>query len=133
MADFASALRQKDRFITARGTLSAEDLWDLPLTSTSGKADNLNSIAKELFAELRKQEEPDFVDNVLTKNTATSRKFEIVKYIIEVKKTERDLAERARARKAQDQKILEILNGKQDEALRSKSEAELRAMLAAPA
>ena len=44
---FEQASRLKLRFPSPLGTLSTEDLWHLPLTSTTGKA-NLNDIGKAL-------------------------------------------------------------------------------------
>ena len=59
---FEQASRLKLRFTTARGSLSVEDLWDLPLTSTTGKP-NLDDIAKSLNRELRAtSEETSFVE-----------------------------------------------------------------------
>lgn len=129
MANFAEATRKKIRFNTARGQLSVEDLWDLPLTSPTGKNVNLNDIAKELFRDLKESQEVNFVDDVKPSTTVTSLKLDIVKEVIEVRKTERDVAIQAEARKARDQKILELIDRKADQALESKSIEELRAML----
>lgn len=48
---FIKASRTKLRFESPKGLLSVEDLWDLPLISTMGKA-NLDDIAKTAFQAL---------------------------------------------------------------------------------
>lgn len=129
MADFAAASRQKVRFITDRGQLSVEDLWDLPLTSPTGKNVNLNDIAKSLFRDLKQSEEVDFVEDVKKPSTMLQLKFDLVKHVIEVKKTERDAAAKEQERKAEIQKLLEIIGTKENEELRGKSLDELRAKI----
>lgn len=128
--NFVAASRQKLRFVSPKGLLATEDLWELPLTSQTGRA-NLDDIAKGLFSELKESEQVSFVDDA--KKSATSvelaLKLDIVKYIISVKKAERDEAKKAEAAKAQRQKILEIISNKEDKALEEKSIDELRAML----
>ena len=57
---FEQAARMKLRFDTPRGALSAEDLWDLPLTSTRGLS--LNDIAITLHHAL-KHDTVSFVDD----------------------------------------------------------------------
>ena len=57
---FEKATRRKLRFTSAAGLLSTEDLWDLPLTSATGKA-NLDDIAKALNRRLKDAEEVSFV------------------------------------------------------------------------
>ena len=47
---FEQASRNKLRFDTnIKGVISTEDLWDLPLTSDTGRV-NLDDIAKALYA-----------------------------------------------------------------------------------
>lgn len=127
-ADFEKASRQKIRFNTVQGTISVEDLWDLPLTSVRGL--NLNDIAKGISKQIKDAGEEDFVDNVKKPNEVLSLKLDLVKRVIEVKKDERDAAEREAARKAEKQRILELIDEKRDEKLKGKTEEELREMLA---
>ena len=48
---FEKASRLKLRFSTSIGMLSAEDLWDLPLSSRNGTA-NLDDVARNLDVDL---------------------------------------------------------------------------------
>jgi len=57
--------------------------------------------------------------------------FDVVKRVIDVRKAENKAAAEARTKAEQKQKILGILARKQDEALESKSEEELRALIEA--
>lgn len=132
MADiFALAAKQKLRFITSRGQLSAEDLWDLPLTSPSGKNVNLDDVARSIFKELKDSEEVSFVEDSNSKKAAgvLALKLEIAKFVIADKKADRDAAEKAASDKAQREKILEIIANKKDKALEEKSLEDLQAML----
>ena len=47
---FAKATRDKVKFVTVKGEISIEDLWDLPLTSEKGF--DLDSIARKIAKEL---------------------------------------------------------------------------------
>jgi excisionase family DNA binding protein len=59
---FEKAARLKLRFASPQGNLSAEDLWDLPLTSVRLNAANLNNIAKAISRQLKAESEEDFVN-----------------------------------------------------------------------
>lgn len=124
---FEQAGRLKLRFETARGALSAEDLWDLPLTST--RQVNLNDIAIGLHNQM-KNDTVSFVEDVDKPDAALQLRFDIVKHVIEVKKTERRVAAEANAKAEQKQKILAILGRKEDADLEGKSMDELRGLLA---
>lgn len=128
MADFEKASREKVRFATVQGQLSVEDLWTLPLTSA--RSANLNDIAKALNKELKESGEEDFVNDVKKPSVIASLKFDIVKRVIEVKVKERDEAATSAKRKAEKQRILELIEKKQGAALEAKSEDELKALLA---
>lgn len=123
---FEKAARRKLRFETAKGLLSVEDLWDLPLT---GKGVNLDAIAVALYAQLKNDLGVSFVNKTVSANDDVQLKFDIVKHIIDVRVEEANKATVARENAAKKQRILEILNQRQDDALRSASEDELRKML----
>lgn len=126
---FEKASRLKLRFDSTRGQLSIEDLWDIPLTSGTGKP-NLDDIAKGLHRELRSSKETEsFVTPVESGgNDELQLKFDVVKHVIGVRIAERDAAAASAKRRENKQRILEIVAMKEDESLRGKSLEELKAM-----
>lgn len=126
---FEKASRQKLRFNTSRGLLTVEDLWDLPLTSATGKP-NLDDIARNLNRQIRDSGvETSFVDpSASGVDAETQLGFEIVKHVIAVRIAERDAASAAAKKRETKAKILQIIASKQDEALQSKSLEELQAL-----
>ena len=132
MEMFAFATRKKFRFDTYKGQVTVEDLWDLPLTATNGRP-NLDDIAKELYKKMKDENEMSFVKPTSQVNkefNIIKTKFDIVKYIIDVKLAEAEAAKKAKETKARNQRILGLIAQKEDEALASKSKEELLAMLA---
>jgi hypothetical protein len=128
-AQFIAATRNKLRFESVKGLLTVEDLWDLPLTGGAGKA-NLDDIAKALHRTLKETDDVSFVTPAQKADTSNQLKFEIVKQIIDVKIVERNQATAAAVRREQTQRVRQLLAEKQDNALASKSEDELKALLA---
>lgn len=126
---FEKAARLKLRFDTPRGQITVEDLWDLPLTSGTNKP-NLDDIAKAAHREVRNSAETEsFVTPASSAgNDVLQLKFELVKHIIDVRIAERNAAAEATKRRETKQRILEIVAGKEDEALRGKTLEELKAM-----
>lgn len=124
---FLEATRQGLRFSTTQGLLSVEDLWDLPLTSQRGSS--LDSLAISLSKQLRDQTE-SFVNLADASNEEITLKFNIVKQIIDIKLAERAAAKLAKDRAEKRQKILAILDRKEEAVLESSSADELRTMLA---
>jgi hypothetical protein len=126
MSIFEQASRKRLTFSTARGVLCVDDLWDLPLTSSTKP--NLNDIAVGLH-KLVQETEISFVDDAREANTDLQLRFDIVKHIIDVKKKERDDARDAAAKKERKQKLMEVLARKQDVALESMSEDEIKKLI----
>lgn len=126
---FEQASRMKLRFDSVKGLLSVEELWDLPLTSTTNRA-NLDSIAISLHRQTRDAADTvSFVAPTESPNNASLLLgFEIVKHIIRVRVAERDEANAATARREKKQRLLELIAAKEDEALGQKSVDELRAL-----
>jgi len=125
---FEQAARLKLRFATSQGTLTAEDLWDIPLTSRTGKA-NLDDIARAYNRRLKEQEEESFVEKPAKSSTILQLGFRIVKHIIGVRLEERD-AELARIKAANKrQKIVDLIVRKKDDELGELSVEELEALL----
>ena len=129
-ANFELAARSKLRFESPKGLLSAEDLWDLPLTSKAGQA-NLDDIAKNLNRSLKEADgEVSFVKPVVKTSDTMQAKFDIVKYVIDVKVAERDTAAEAADKAAKKQKLMELIAAKQDAALTALGVEDLQKMLA---
>ena len=124
---FEQATRAKLRFATTKGTLSVEDLWELPLTSKTGQA-NLDDIAKGLHRELKANDEVSFVEEKTTANTVTNLKFEVVKSVINTLVVERKTTQEAKARNEKKQQILSLIAQKENEKLAGSSLDELRAL-----
>lgn len=125
---FEVATRTKVRFPSIRGPLSLEQLWDVPLRSKDGF--DLNAIAKAVNSELKTALEENFVDSTRSPSqTKSELTLEVIKYIIQVKLDEEEVTRVRAAQKAEKEKLLEILSRKQDEALDSLSEKEIRKRL----
>lgn len=124
---FEKATRLKLRFDTPKGLLSVEDLWDLPLTSTVGKA-NLDDVAKALSRKLKAADEESFVaPSTNSAATADQLKFDIVKHIIGVRLRENEAKAAKAANKEELARLQEIIASKQDEALKGLTLEELQA------
>ena len=125
---FEKASRIKLRFVTTKGGVTVEDLWDLPLISRKGNF-SLDDLAKRLNKEVKENGEESFVVRRNTANTLLDLKFEIVKHIIKVRLDELEQKENAAAQRVKKQRILEIIAGKEDEELAGKSVDDLRKMV----
>ena len=118
---FEVAVRNKLRF-PFKGVVSVEDLFDLSVQ-------NLDSIFKTLNAELKQVKEESLLNTKSEQDREVETKIEIVKYIVKIKLEEESLRLKARERKEQKQKILEIMAAKKDASLQDKSVEELENML----
>lgn len=121
---FEKATRKKLRFVTNKGHISVEDLWDLSL-------EQLNELAKKLNKEVKdEQAEEDFLeDDENKKESLVKLRFDVVISILKTKKAEAKERENEVKRKAQKEKLLEIISKKQDSALEELSEEELKKRL----
>lgn len=118
---FEMATRNKYRF-PYKGMISVEDLWDLNQTQ-------LDSIYKALNKEVKANQEDSLMFSQTQTDLDLQAKIEIVRYIYATK--EQDAARRAAAAENAEKKrrILEILEQKQEDSLKNKSEDELLKML----
>jgi hypothetical protein len=123
---FEKVSRLKLRFDSPVGSISVEDLWEIPLTSTVGKV-NLDDIAKALYRKLKDSGEVSFVSSAKTDET-TQLKFDIVKHVIDVRLAENEAASLVRANKEKKQQILALIAQKQNEQLAGTSLEELTAL-----
>ena len=95
---FEQAARLKLRFaVGTRVNLTVENLWDLPLTNVKGE--DLDHIAIELQEKLSTNEKSFVVQQSKNKETQLNQlKFDIVKYIIDVRLEEQKVANLERQR-----------------------------------
>lgn len=118
---FDKATRMKLRF-PYKGQCTVEDLWDLGVTALDGIYKALRSAQKEQDGESLLSEKKE--------NAELALQVEIVKHIVGVKQAEAEDKRKAVERKAQKERIMEIIAQKQDESLKGKSIDELTALLA---
>lgn len=124
---FEQASRQAVRFDSPKGQLTTEDLWSLPLTSQTGKA-NLDDIARELYRQLT-TESVSFVNEPSAPNALLQLKLDIVKHIINVRKNEAEAERTRKANADRRQQILQIINERETDDLRNKDLDELRKLV----
>ena len=128
---FEYASRKKLRYDSPKGQLSAEQLWELPLTHDNPAVTTLDSVARSVNKELKSVTEESFVQ--LKKGDREEHltlKLELVKHIIGVKLAEREQAERAKALQQEKKRIVEILAQKEVDELKGQSRQVLEARLA---
>lgn len=124
---FEAASRKKIRFNTLKGSVTAEDLWDIPLIDGDGI--NLDDIAKSLYRALNTDHVDSFVLKAQKPDEITQLKFDIVTHIIKVRLVEKEKAEQARVIREKKQRILSIIAKKEDQALEDTNLDDLRKML----
>lgn len=110
---FEKAARLKLRF-NHKGLCTTEDLWDLPLRS-------LDSIFKELNAELKTQNEESLLDTKSHENKILDLQIGIVRHVVEVRLNEKKIRENEVERAAKKEKLLGIIAEKQDASLHNMS------------
>ncbi len=128
---FERAARAKIRYATAKGTLSVEDLYDLPLTSERGVS--LDGLARGLHLSLRNTADVSFVTpSTASKDTELLQLlFDVVKHVIEVRLAEREAEKVRRDNREKKDRLLAVLEHKETEELSAKSADEIRQMIEA--
>ena len=124
---FEYAAKNKLRFATERGLLTAEDLFDIKLSNQSGPS--LDKIAIALDEELSKTEK-SFVKKVTPQNKELQIKLDIVKHVISVKQDQEEAKVAAAARATQRRILQEAIAKKKLEAIDNADLASLEAELA---
>lgn len=114
---FEVATRQKYRF-PYKGSISVEDIWDLPVTA-------LDSIFKTLNAKAKQAQEESLLESKTKEDEETAIKIQIVRHIVGVKQTEALAREKAKENKEMKQRLLEIKVAREDKRLEDLSDAEL--------
>jgi hypothetical protein len=122
---FEIASRNRIRFESSKGLLTAEDLWSLPLTASGDKA-SLDSIAVKLYSQTKEGERISFVEDVVASDNNALVAFEIVKHIIAVRKAENAAARLESDRRAKKQMILQAMAERQSSDLKAMSMEDLQ-------
>lgn len=123
MHAFERATKSKLRFTTSQGRIfSVEDLWELPLAS-------LDDIAKGLHKALEDNTPVSFIGEKVKADTKQQLRFDVVKRVIEVRLADAKRAEKAAKTRERNQRIMELIAQKDDEALAGKSKKELKKLL----
>lgn len=114
---FERATREKTRFCF-KGLVSVEELWDLSL-------EYLDSLWCELESELEKLPKKSLLATNTKQRDEIEFKQEIIKHIVETKKAEKLANEQLKANAAKKQMVLDIIEQKKNEDLKSMSLEEL--------
>lgn len=123
---FELASRENYRFASSRGELAVEQLWVIPLEG----GNSLDNIAVALHDEIQKSPTTSFTSKVSKGDKHLQNKFDLVKYIIDVRISERD-ARLLKAEKDGQRRILrEAIAQKKSEELLSGSAEDLEKRLA---
>ena len=119
---FENALKNGFRYPSNKGLITTEDLFCLSLN-------DLNEIAKKINKLIKDSEEESFIPGPNFNNNNDSKRLDIVKYIINLKINEQNakMIEKSNAEKRQ--RILEIINKKDEESLENMSKEELEKLL----
>lgn len=120
---FEKAVRMKLRF-DYKGSLSVEELWDLSVQE-------LDSIYKTLNTKLKTSNEDSLLaSGKKTKETAELElKVELVKHIVAIKLDEQAAKKKTADNKAKKQKLLEVLERKQNQAVENMSEDDIKKLI----
>jgi len=125
---FEKASKLGLRFQVKNGmNLLTEDLWNLPLTSTTNKP-NLNDLAKGLSRKVKLLDEEDFVGTAKV-DSGEQLQFEIVKHVIASKMEENKLKSERKSNQEQRKLIIQIMAEKKNDDIKSKTFEELEALL----
>jgi NurA-like 5'-3' nuclease len=119
---FVEATRMRLRF-PGRGQMSVEDLWSLEL-------EDLDNIYKILNGQLKKEKEDSLLGPKEVSTEILEIKIAVVKYIAEYMKAKREMEELAVVKAMERQRILDALDEKKNDNLKSLSEDELKERLA---
>lgn len=124
------ATRQKYRF-GPNDALTVEDLWDIPLTSQVKLS--LDKIAVGLNEQMGNKQPISFVNPASLSKDAQiiEDKFNIVKGVIDIRVQEQKAAQDRQVKAQERQRLLAILERKQDEELNNLSQEDIAKRLAA--
>ena len=117
---FEQAARMKLRFETSKGCLSSEEVWELSLTS-------LDTLARAVNKRLRETEEESFIPAAHQPSVLSfdALRLDMLKHVINVKVTERDLARKKAEDRAKLARLKDLLAAKEDDAFKAMSQEEI--------
>jgi hypothetical protein len=116
---YKSAARKSLRIVSSRGSVSVEDLFDLPLTE-------LDRIYRDLAPKVASQ------DHGLMRQRTDSDdelRLALVKDVFETRQAEADAANARKENQARKLRLLQLIEQKQDASLAEKSVEELTALV----
>ncbi len=122
MENFLKAIRQKERFQTAKGLLSLEQVCDLSF-------EDLNTLAVSLDEQYNESGKKSFLVKTTVKDKNAKLRFDVVLEILNTKMEEAQAAAEAQEKLEYNKKIIALIAEKQDESLKGKSVKQLEAML----
>lgn len=125
---FEKATRLKLRFPTPKGSLSVEEIWDLPLKTGPVSLDSLAIAYHKAVKDIA--EVKSFVDETpVQSNVEAQLRFDIVKHIIDTRKAENAAKLTANANATERERLESLIAEKEDEVLKNLSREELQARL----
>ena len=122
MEIYKLANKEKLRFSTSKGILTAEQLWDLNLQDLDNLAVSLEEVHKT-------SGKKSFLTKVSAKDKTTKLRFDIVLDVLNTKVEEDQIALELKENKEHNKKIISLISEKKDETLKTKSIKELEKML----
>lgn len=122
---FEKASRKKLRFDSPAGALTAEQLWDLPLT---GKT-SLDSIAKQVNRKLKSAEEESFVETSSKDMTDDTLRLDILEHVIAERLKQQKTAVEQASKLEMRRRLERALDQRRDTELGAKSSEELLALI----
>lgn len=118
---FARATMIKLRF-PYKGQISTEDLWDLSL-------EQLDEVYRKISSSIKEDTVDSLIENTSPQDSNLALAKQVVKAVFLFKKEQADKAVAEQQRKQQRQKIMALIEEKDNAALGEKSVEELRALL----
>lgn len=122
---YKQATQLKLRFLTKKGVLSVEQLWDLKFVDL---ADAVKE-AKKVLTNSTGDDELSFLDETKKVNTEDQLRFDILKDVYLSKKAENEAKRNALQDKEHNQKIMALIAEKKEDSYRNMSIEELEALL----
>lgn len=119
---YKEAAKQKLRFMTSKGPLSTEQLFDLSLTE-------LDTLAVAFEVAYNESKGKSFLVKKTVKDKKIKLQFDILRDVLETKVAESEVLRTAKDDKAHNDKIINLIAEAEDNELRGKSKAELLKML----